>query len=400
MKLSILLLLFAVISPSLAYAQEPALSFEQFQLRVLQQSPLAQQIEAKFIADRAAGEALATLENPSLDSELRRPSSSRDSHEVSIALSQPLRASDFGARDRVRRLLEESAQLEQGSALLELALNSRSLYVKVWSLEQSLSQLNAAQKRAQELERRIRQGSESGLYTAGEALLFKAESLKIANRKLRLTGQLSSAKAALARQAGFALHGALAAPVLAAPTEQSLHKRSNVQLPIQQRAALAARLAAAQQELAERDAAPEFAPRITYERDSERSDFFGVGFSVALPVFDRNQAEQKRRLAEATAAKAQQESLGGELYEQQVGAHAQALREAVLITERYEREILPALREALLAQENLLKRGQGSVFQVWQTLRELVTTQDEAIAQRLDAERERSEYVLLTGQEI
>ena len=79
----------------------PRVTVDELLSRALQESPVAKEIESEIASQRALGLQGGTLENPTVDAEVRIPTSyaaDRGSDEIAVALSQPVRVSDFGVR--------------------------------------------------------------------------------------------------------------------------------------------------------------------------------------------------------------------------------------------------------------------------------------------------------------
>lgn len=393
----------SIVAPLTSSAAPQTLSVQEVLSRALETSPLVAEVEARIAAERGSGLDLGRWSNPTLDSEVRIPShtdGANDNNEVAVSLSQPMRISDFGLRQRINGIIQDAADVKRKMEVLEAAQSIRLAFVKTWALENRAASLIESEQRASRYEALVKRGMENGLFGGGESHLFRAEILSLRNRKRALQSDAARSRAELQRQAGFIIDAPLAKPPVGSLPAIGELIKTNSSLPARARAELLVKLAHAQQRLARLDSAPTFAPRFVYERNSDAVNYFGVGVSVDLPFFDRNQGERLQRHAEASAADRMLVYMSGDGFTQQVTALHGALSASLTSVRSTESEILPALREALTAQERQLESGQGSVFQVWQVLREVMHAEDEATSDFLRAHADRAELATIIGQEI
>jgi outer membrane protein TolC len=393
----------SVFPPFLGTAEPQSSSFSEVLTRALVDSPLVKEVAARDAERRLLGYETRTMANPTLDSELRIPESYRNErgdNEVAIALSQPLRPSDFGSRGRVADLMQRTASMEEKLALLGFSQKLKLSFAKSWALAQRVSEVKRSLERVSSIEQQVAQAAESGFVPPGEKALFKAEAVKARYQLDALLSDLQRARAELSKVAGFEVPGALLRPELGAlPSSEELLGNGE-RLPARERASLAVKLATEQLRLAELDAYPKFAPRLVYERTNDSSEYVGVGVSIELPFFHRNQGAKSVRSAELSAAHQVNRYFSGEGFEAEVRALRSSIESSTALLTGYEREILPALREAVVGEEKLLASGQGSFFRVWQTLRELSNAEAEVVERVVGVFSNRSELALLLGVDL
>jgi len=368
--------------------------------RALNESPLVASIEASIAEARAVGLTNGALENPTLDSEVRFPSSYREQRgadEVAVALSQPLRMSDFGPRRRVNELVQSIADEDRKVALLTFAQKVKLAYTKAWALERRSSELARYRETTGRIERVVQDAAEGGLLGSSEGLLFKAEAKRTKLELSALESDTKRAKAELNKISGFEVNGSLTKPPLGAPPALETLLGSAELLPAQARAKLAATLAYEQQRQAELDAYPKFAPRLVYERTNDSTSYFGVGISVELPFFNRNQGERLAKGADAAAAERFAAYLSGDAYRQEVSSLLESLKASTAVINGYEDEIIPTLIQALDAEEKLFASGKGAPTRLWQVLRELSNAQQEVLERLVRLYSDRIELVTITG---
>jgi cobalt-zinc-cadmium efflux system outer membrane protein len=368
--------------------------------RALNESPLVTRIEASIALMRAEGLQNGTVENPVLDSEVRVPTSygdQRGSDEVALSLSQPLRVSDFGARGNVNRLIQALADEDRRVELLTFAQKVKLAYTKAWALERRSLELARYRDTAGRIERAVQHAADGGLLGSSEGLLFRAEAKKTQLELNALTSDLKRAKAELNRIAGFAVAGTLVKPPLSDPPSLPALLGSADLLPAQARAKMAVALAREQHRQSELDAYPKFSPRLVFERTNDSASYFGVGISMELPFFDRNQGERLARNAEAHAAQRFAAYLSGDSYRDEVSSLLESLQASTAFLNGYEQEILPTLSQALDTEEKLFTAGKGAPVRLWQILRELSAAQREVLERLMGLYSDRIELVAITG---
>lgn len=389
--------------PSIALSDQRKVTYDSVLALALGESAIVKEIEAKIASNQALGIEIKNLSNPILDGETLVPLTDKDSqesNEFTLSLTQPLRVSDFGVRRSLNNLIQEASSLDKKIELLELSQSVKLAYLKVWALDKRIVHLQQLQQRLKKLDRLLSEGSKNGLFGIGEAKIFKAEKLKLENEELGLKSDAQRARADLSRLVGAPLVHALEPLQLKVPPVVDQADDINSEIPLLQRSKLTYKIADQQARLASLDASPKFAPRIVYQRSNERVDYLGVGVSLELPTFNRNQSEEIKRTAEKNAAQKALQYFDGEGFRFEIDNRRKALQGIIMKTLSYETEIVPLLREALTAQEDLLRSGQGSIFQVWQLIREINSAESDLIEQLVSAHTQSAEYIILMGKEF
>ena len=411
MKLFYLLLLAASLSINhQALADEEqrtaALTVDEVLAEALAASPLVKQIDSTLAGKIGDSIAIRILPNPALDIDVRLPGSyqgSRPETEVEVALEQPFRLTHFGLRNAVAELISKAGHSDQKIALLELTQKVRLLYARAWALDAQISVVEAARKRASSVATLIADSSNRGLLPTSDAKLFEAVSKKLAAETLGLESELSRARAELTRVVGIDLaERKFGKPDLLSVVDAKdlLARAESGEIPAQQRAKLMAQLASEQSRLAQRDSFPMLAPRLLYQHTAEGEEQYGVGISIELPIFDRNQAERVRRSAEANVATTEQRYFQGAAFKSQLSLLVQSLNAAIGQVKIYENQVVPALQEALGGADQQLRAGQGSVVQVFQTQRELNDAASKVVELWVRALTDKAELSVLTGTDL
>jgi len=395
----------AVLSLGCPALAETDLSLDELLSSALANSPRYRDLLSAVAEKRAEAVATRTLPNPELEGEIRIVPGSNNAgdNEYEITLSQPLKVSYFGVRNSVGKLLEQAATLEEKSSVLEFTQSLKLVFAKAWAEQEKERLLSEARRRAEEIYRRVEASAKQGAIGRGEQKLIGAEIQRVEAELVGIRSDLSRSRAELVRLCGCALGSTrLKRPVqLELPDKENLLRTfDSSALPLQSRFELLAEVAGKQADLARRDAIPGFAPRIGVEHTEEGDDIIIAGVSFELPFFDRNQGERIKREAESSAARSWiGYSKSGALREE-ISSLLDSIQGLTEQADKFERKVVPLLREAISAYSEQLMAGQGVVFQIWETQRELTEAADRALELWLNALSMRSELSILVGEEI
>lgn len=159
-------------------------------------------------------------------------------------------------------------------------------------------------------------------------------------------------------------------------------------------------LAEAQQDVAQDDALPALSPRIVYQHTNDGGDFLGVGVTVPLPLFSRNQGGRERSSGELKEAQREESLLEGDGLKVKISLLRRATFAAEQQAEIYSTKVVPSLQRAYQSQQELFKSGKGNVVQVWQVVRELISTKKESLRKQVKAEMSRVRLSVLIGEEL
>lgn len=386
--------------------EERALTLEQLYAVAFEKSPLVAEITSLYTKDLAQAIGAELLDNPELQVEqtfTRMGMNGDDDPQSTATLAQPLRLSNFGQRQRVAAQLRRVGDQQRGMKLLELTQRLRLQFAALFTLQRSDALLADAEARATRKVELVHQGVRKGLLSAGDHALFEGEKFRLQAQRVGVQSALRTVQAELSRSLGVPwLVRAQGDTVLKPlPAEELLLSaaRSGAFSPGLQNEALAA-LAAEQLKLAQLDAFPLFAPRLVYQHTNDGGDFFGVGVSVPLPVFNRNQAGMLRSEAELTAVQRKRAAFEGGGIEAQVRALRAAAASATAQARLFSQQVEPSYAEALRAQERVYAQGKGDVIQVWQMLRVYNEARAEGLTVWLGAVTARVQLSLLVGEEV
>lgn len=391
---------------TLASAERAVVSIDEIVNQALDASPIVKEIEASRAARSADAFESKTLSNPTLDVDFGMPSAwkeQRGDNEFSVSLGQPFRMSHGTLRNRVASLFERVANVEREQALLQLIARSRVAFARLWLLSEQERVLKEIQPKAKSFEAFVLGGVKQGTYGAADSAVFRTEIARNEAKVLAIAAEKLAAEAELANLTGLEVGDRqLIAPGRPKIIPEAFVKEqlANNELRIQARAKALDDLVKAELAVANRDAFPELRPKLFYSRTNEGADLVGLALSVDLPFFSRNSAERLRKSSEALSTAASLNFVQSDVFKKAIlksVVRYELTRQQLTL---YETKVVPSIKEALSSFESQVRHGQGSVFQLWQTLREYIEAQETFLELWAKAFSEHEELSILLGQEV
>ena len=107
-----------------------------------------------------------------------------------------------------------------------------------------------------------------------------------------------------------------------------------------------------------------------------------------------------RKTADMFSAESQSAFFRGEVFKESVLKSVKVYDLRRQEVSLYKKRVIPSMREALNAFESQVRGGQGSVFQLWQTLREYLEVQERYLELWTRNFSEYQELSILLGQDI
>lgn len=391
---------------NISLALADPITLEEVTAYALKESPEVRRIDAGLAEELGEALIVKTLPNPEIDSALRPPktySGNRPDSEFEIILSQPFRLSHLGLRQKLGELIGKAAGVNQKLAILEFSQNIKLSFAKTWALESQLEKILQARKRLSTSSKSITESSEKGLLPKSDVKLFQAQDKKLVAEIIGLEADILRSKAELIKLSGYNLAGRnLKKPELFAIVSENelLTRAQEGSIPVQERMQLLKKVASEQVRLAERDSFPLLAPGLIYQHTSDGIDQYGAGLKLQIPLFDRNQGERVKRKGEESAAQASALYYSGEAFNAELKTILASLQASKRQFELYDKEVIPALMDALKAYEEQLKSGQGNTFAIFQTQREIIDASSRSLELWTKALSAQSELSLLIGEEL
>lgn len=382
------------------------LSLDSFRAHALANSPLVAEIDRDYANRLARAIETELLNNPELAGfQTWTTAYVNGAHEPQseVSLSQPLRLSNFGKRDKVADLIRKAGDTERGIKLLEFTQQNTVNYVRLYSLQETLKVLAHAERDAANRVATASKQVKEGLLSHGSEAVFQGEKARIEAQRVGTEGSLAALQSEISTSIGTTCKViASGAPSFTkiAPASTLLDKAQASRISEQARLQVLQELATEQTRLAELDAFPIFAPRVVYQHTNDGGDYVGAGITIPLPLFNRNQPDITQASAEREASrrKADLVTKGG-LSLLVSTAHAAAMS-AQRQVEIYTARVEPSFKTALEAEERSYLSGKGSILEVWQTFRALNEAQVTGLALWQHAAMARARLSILVGEEV
>ena len=385
---------------------EVKLSLDSFRAHALANSPLVAEIDRDYANRLAQAIETELLNNPELMGFQTWTTMHIDgahAPQSEVSLSQPLRLSNFGKRDKVAELIRKAGDTERGIKLLEFTQQNNVNYVRLYSLQATLKVLTLAERDASNRVAMVSKQVKEGLLSQGSEAIFQGEKARIEAQRVGTEGSLAAVQSEISTSIGTTCKViASATPTFAkiSPALTLHDKAQESRMSEQARLQILQELAKEQTRLAELDAFPIFAPRIVYQHTNDGGDYVGAGISIPLPLFNRNQPEITRATAEQEASRRKTDLITkGGLALQVSRAHAAAVS-AQRQVEIYTARVEPSFKAALEAEERAYQSGKGNILEVWQTFRALNEAQVTGLALWQHAAMTRARLSILVGEEI
>ena len=402
MKHLYIVLLVALFAPAQT-ANADTLSLETVIEQALQNSPeTARILNSLANADAEAFE-IETLNNPTAEINITAIEDDA-SRAIGIEVEQPLRLSNFGSRGSYADALRRTASIEQKAQVLELIHSITRGYASYWALQEQEKLLSQNVNYARKKQKLIGRAANEGRVDAADAKIFKAEALRLEEQLRVVRARKTNGAANLLRMAGMDQTSFDAKrpkspeiPTLAALTSIAGNAGS-VRSLLESRKALAER----RYNVARQDAGfPEFAPRAVIERDlDEDSTAILFGVNIAIPIWDRNNAELSRANAERRLAQSNLNALNEQNFANVLAASFEQAKATQISASTYRNKILPSWNDVQSLTDKKFENGQASILDLFQMRERITDVQSEALQTYLNSIEARIELESLVGQSL
>ncbi len=343
--------------------------------------------------------AVSEIPNPRLELEFRELS---DKPIVDLKLMQPVKRSYFGLRNNYAVIEQTSARADARAQVAGVLNDVYSRYVELWAVQE----LQAIRAKNREdllsLREPIGKSVKAGQGGAVELALLEAEIASEEAERTSLESQRLAQSAALAKRIGsrrgevivVERPTGLALPADSAALEKFAIHRTPLRLALMKREEAArAKLAIAQ---ADRLGTMEAGVLLTGDTDRDELAV-GIGFTMDLPFWNRNEAAIASAQASVDAAR-------GELKQQEparVSAIVKLRHRSALAAQtsavRYNSEVIPLFETALTEARDAMAKGQGNISQIQPIINRLIQTRMRAFELSNSALEARSELEAALG---
>lgn len=381
-------------------------TLEEFRAHALAHSPLVADIDREYALQVAKAIDTKLWANPELSAEetwTRMYIGGANDPQSSVTLSQPMKLSNFGKRDKVAELLQKAGDTEKNIKLLEFTQQTNVNFVRLFSLQETVRFLQLAENDAAKKVSTVKKQVREGLISQGSEALLEGEKFRLEAQRVGAEASLATLQSELAMSLGTTCAVVATRPpqFTKVPAATNLLERArSSRISEKARLDILQELAAEQVRLAELDIFPSVSPRLVYQHTNDGGDFVGAGITIPLPVWNRNQAERTRAAAEQDVARRKATLIGqGGLELQIFSTHAAAVSSERQV-DIYTRQVEGSFKAALEAEERAYASGKGSVLEVWQTFRALNEAQLTGLSLRQQAAMARARLSILVGEEV
>lgn len=403
MKLKYIITALALLLP-FQVPQAETLSLETVIEQALQNSPQT----ARILSDVADAEAEAfeieTPDNPRAEINITSFKDGIDNRTAEIELEQPLRLSNFGSRGNYAEALRRTASVEQKAQMLELIHTITRGYASYRALQEQEKILAANVDYANRKQRLVANAAKEGRVDASDAKIFKAEALRLEEQLRVIRARKASGAANLLRMAGMDQTSFDAERPISPEIPDLSYltgvagNEGSIRSLLEARKALAERRYA----VARQDAGfPKFAPRAVIKQDFDTDNTTVLlGVSIALPIWDRNNAEVSRAVAERRLAQSNLNALNEQNFANVLAAAYEQAKATQISASTYRNKILPAWNEVESITDKKFENGQASILDLFQMRERMVSVQSEALQTYLNSIEARIELESLIGQSL
>ena len=402
MKHLYILLLFALALP-FQVAKAETLSLETVIERTLQNSPETARILNSVADANAEAFEIETLDNPTAEIDITAIEDDA-SRSIGLEIEQPMRLSNFGSRGSYANALRRTANIEQKAQMLELIHSITRGYAAYWALQEQEKLLSANASYARKKQKLIERAAKEGRVDAADAKIFKAEALRLEEQLRVARARKTSGAANLLRMAGMDQTSFDAKrpkspeiPDLAVLTSLAGNEGS-IRSLLESRKALAE----TRYNVARQDAGfPEFAPRAVIERDlDEDSTAILFGVNIAIPIWDRNNAELSRANAERRLAQSNLNALNEQNFANVLAASFEQAKATQISASTYRNKIVPSWNDVQSLTDKKFENGQASILDLFQMRERITDVQSEALQTYLNSIEARIGLESLIGQSL
>ena len=320
--------------------------------------------------------AITEIPNPRLEAEFR---SLTAKPVLDLKLMQPIKRSYFGLR-RNYAIIEQTSVRADARAQLAGVLNDvYSRYVELWSVQELQAIRGKNREDLLSLREPMEKTVKAGQGGSVELALLDAEVASEKAEQSALESQRLARSAALARRIGrrsgemivVERPSGLALPADSGSLEKFAIRRTPLRLALLKREEAArARLAIAQ---ADRLGTMEAGLLVGHDIDFGNPSI-GIGFTMDLPIWNRNQAAIAGAEASAAAARIELRQFEPTRVSAIVKLRHRSALTAEQTASRYRSEVVPLFQAALSQAQEAMAKGQGGISQIQPIIDRLTQT--------------------------
>ena len=320
--------------------------------------------------------AVTEIPNPRLESEFR---SLTAKPVLDLKLMQPIKRSYFGLRRNYAVIEQASARADARAQVAGVLNDVYSRYVELWTVQELQEIRGKNREDLLSLREPMEKTMKAGQGGRVELALLDAEVASEAEERAALESQRLARSAALARRIGrrsgevivVERPSGLPLPDDSAALEKFAIRRTPLRLALLKREEAArARLS-----IAQADRLGPMEAGLLVERDIDHENLsVGIGFTMDLPIWNRNEAAIAGAEASVAAARSELKQFEPARVSAIVKLRYRSAVTAEQSAIRYRSEVVPLFETALSQAQDAMAKGQGGISQIQPIINRLTQT--------------------------
>ena len=337
--------------------------------------------------------AVTEIPNPRLEAEFQ---SLTDKPVIDLKFIQPLKRSYFGMRRNYAVIEQASAQADARAQVAGVLNDVYSRYTELWTVQELQAVRSHNREDLLTLREPFEKSVKAGQGGSVELALLDAEAANEAAEREALETQRLSRSAALSRRIGrqsgtvitVERPSGLSLPADSGVLEKFAIRRTPLRLALLKREEAArARLS-----MAEADRLGPIEAKLLAQQDTDQGRLLlGVGFTMDLPLWNKNEAAIAGARASMDAARSELKQFEPTRVSAVVKLRYQSALSAEQSAIRYRSEVVPLFEAALSRARDAMAKGQGSISQLQPIINRLTQTRMRAFELQISALEARAE---------
>lgn len=355
---------------SLSVLSTEIFPLEKFISSALKKSPDLSRILEKI--DNAYADALEieNLNNPNLEVNVNPLNNEFDNRVLEIEIEQPVRFSKFNERKSYANAMRKLADTEQKAKILEIIHSVTRGYIAFWILQEKEKLLKKYIDYVVNKKKLLEQASHDGIVDITDVILLEAESLRLLENLRFISTKKKLGASNLTRIAGVSKVSFVAVKPKAPEIPnfdyviQLIDNEGSTRKILESRKLLAEK----RYEVAKKDSKLfDFAPRFIFKQDFETNDLsLMLGVNISLPIWDRNNIELHRAIAERRSAINNLDALNARGFFNVISSLLEKIQQFKQSFDSYQEKIIPAWEEIQTITEKKFESGQVPIMDLFQ----------------------------------
>lgn len=355
---------------SLSVLSTEIFPLEKFISSALKKSPDISRILEKI--DNAYADALEieNLNNPNLEVNVNPLNNEFDNRVLEIEIEQPVRFSKFNERKSYANAMRKLADTEQKAKILEIIHSVTRGYIAFWILQEKEKLLKKYIDYVVNKKKLLEQASHDGIVDITDVILLEAESLRLLENLRFISTKKKLGASNLTRIAGVSKVSFVAVKPKAPEIPnfdyviQLIDNEGSTRKILESRKLLAEK----RYEVAKKDSKLfDFAPRFIFKQDFETNDLsLMLGVNISLPIWDRNNIELHRAIAERRSAINNLDALNARGFFNVISSLLEKIQQFKQSFDSYQEKIIPAWEEIQTITEKKFESGQVPIMDLFQ----------------------------------